>query len=135
MEAIRSGLSSKYGSFKMSREVDRIFETYEVLPDFSYYYSGPHAEPTAILGVHNDYCLCSRSWKKVDLTQPQLKAWVDLMSDHIDYAPMLRGFFMLDDRGRKIGILYSTKKTKVKIEKGNRIVVHLPEEVPVLDRG
>ena len=129
------GLSSRYGSFKQSREVDRIFETYEVLPDFCYYYSGPDAEPTAILGVHNDYCLRSRLWKKVDLTQPQLKAWVDLMSDHIDFAPMPRGFFVLDDRGREIGIFYSVDKTKVKIEEGNEIVVRMPDEVPVLDRG
>ena len=135
IEAIRSSLSSKYGSFRQSRAVGRLFESYEILPDFIYYYTGPDAEPTAILGVHNDYSLRSRFWKKVDLTQRQLKAWVDLMSDHIDFAPMPRGFFVLDDRGTEIGIFYSVNKTKVKIEKGDEIVVCIPDEVPVLDRG
>jgi hypothetical protein len=32
-------LAATYGSFRRSREVGKIFETYQVLPDFTYYYS------------------------------------------------------------------------------------------------
>jgi len=131
----QSNLAATYGSFRRSRQVDKIFETYQVLPDFTYYYSGPEAEPTAILGIRNDYSLRSRLWKKVALTQPQLRAWVDRMSDPIDFAPIPCGFFLLDKTGNTVGIFYSIKGTTIKIEKDNEIVVHVPDQAPFIEQG
>ena len=130
-----SSLAATYGSFRRSREVDKIFETYQVLPDFTYYYSGPDFEPTAILGIRNDYSLRSRLWKRVALTQPQLRAWVDRMSDPIDVAPMPCGFFILDGTGKAVGIFYSIKGTRIKMDKDNEIVVHVPDQAPFIEQG
>ena len=128
-------LAATYGSFRRSREVDKLFETYQVLPDFIYYYSGPDAQPTAILGIRTDYSLRSRLWKEVVLTQPQLRAWVDRMNDHIDFAPTPCGFFILDKTGKAVGLFYSTKGTRIKMEKDNEIVVHVPDEAPFIEQG
>jgi hypothetical protein len=135
MKAIRSILSSDYGRFKRSREVEKIFEGYQVLPDYTYYYSGPGADPTAIMGIHRDYSLRSRLWKKVDLTESQLKAWVDEMSDHIDFAPMPHGFSISDHTKKPIGVFYSPEQTNVRIEEDNKIVVGVPGESAKLEQG
>jgi hypothetical protein len=135
IKAIRLRLSSDYGSFKRSRDVEEIFEGCQVLPDYTYYYSGPGADPMAIMGIHRDYVLRSRLWKRVDLTESQLEAWVSEMSDHIDFAPMPHGFFILDHTKKPIGVFYSSEPTNVRIEKGNRIVVGVPGEFAKLEQG
>jgi hypothetical protein len=134
-KAIRSSLSSDYGSFKRSREVERIFEGYQILADHTYYTVGPDADPIAIMGIHRDHTLRSRLWKKVDLTESQLKAWVDEMSNHIDFAPMPHGFFILDQTKRPIGVFYSPEQTNVRIQRGNEIIVGVPGESAKLEQG
>jgi hypothetical protein len=135
MRAVRSGLSADYGRFERSREVERAFESCQVLADFNYYYSGPDVYPSAILGIHREYALRSRLWKKLDLTEAQLKAWVGEMSDSIDSAPMYRGFFILDHKGKHIGVFYSPEKTMVRIEPDNEVVVGVPTEIAKLEQG
>jgi hypothetical protein len=132
---IRSGFSSSYGTFKRDRDIAKLFEEGRVLPDFTYYTTGSDAEPMAILGIHNDYSLRSRLWKEVELNESALKSWVKAMSSDFEYAPMTSGFLILDDAERTVGIFYAMKKTKVKIEKNNAVIVHLPDEFPRLDQG
>ena len=121
------GCAANYGSLRHSREVTHSFETYKILADYRYYYSGVDTEPNAIIGIDRRYQLCSKLWKEVDLTSTQLKSWIDRMQQTHEFPVSPSGSLILDPAGRQVGIWYSAwDNTIVKMEKDNHIVVHTP---------
>lgn len=68
------GCSGTWGKYKRSDEVKKTYETYQVLPDYNYYYSGSNVRPEAVMGIQKDYTLTSADlWTAVDLDSKQLK--------------------------------------------------------------
>jgi hypothetical protein len=127
---IFSGCAGNYGLIQRSREAGRSFESYQVFSDHNYYFSGPAAIPYAIIGIHQDYTLKSRLWKRVDLTPDQLKRWLDLgMQGTLGFPPS--GSYIYGPDGQQIGIWYSIfNGTVVKMENDNLVVVHPPSSYP-----
>jgi hypothetical protein len=122
-----SGCASNYGSLKPSSEVTHIFEAYGVFPGHTYYYSGSETEPNAIIGINQQYRLCSQLWKKVDLTRDMLKNWIDNMKTVQDFSAGPSGSLILDHAGKPAGIWYSAwSDTVVRMGKDNNIIVHTP---------
>lgn len=118
--------SFRYGKLKRDREVNRIFQTYRVLPDHTYYTAGRGDIPHAILGVQNSFELRPGIWKPVKLTTPILRSWVTNMDNIYGYPPY--GCRVLDDHGQPIGIWYSSKQwTTIIIEENKEIAVLAPE--------
>ena len=74
LSAAMIGCGSSYGNIQRSREVGRLFENTEILPDHNYYYSGPDAIPYALIGIDKKYTLESRYWKRINLTEEQLRS-------------------------------------------------------------
>ncbi len=127
VQAAFTGCSGSYGRLKPSLEVDKMFEELKILADHSYYYSGPEAVPTAIIGIDNNYTLNSTLWKPVDLTSEQLKKWIDFMTHYRGYSLINYGSLILDPTGKRLGVWYSPWSwTTVKMESDNSIVVHTP---------
>lgn len=117
----------KYGKLKRDREVNRIFQTYEILPDHKYYASGPDDIPYAIIGIQNEYNLRPGLWKKINLTTPLLRSWVSQMDNIYGYPPY--GSAILDHKKNPVGIWYSSKQwTTVIIEENNQVAVLVPEK-------
>jgi hypothetical protein len=116
-----------FGILKLSSEVSQIFQTFQVLPDHRYYYSGSDTKPQAIIGIDQNYTLESRLWKEAaDLTPEQLKRWVDQM---LGFLPPVRTFgsAILNASGEQVGIWYSPfNDTIVRVEADNRIMVYPP---------
>ncbi|MEJ2100387.1 MAG: hypothetical protein P8X68_10460 [Desulfobacterales bacterium] len=116
-----------YGRLKLSSEVDQIFQKYQVLPKYRYYFSGSVTKPQAIIGIDRNYTLVTRLWKEVaDLTSEQLKKWVDQM---LGFRPATRTFGaqILGPNGEPVGIWYSPyNDTTVAVQADNRIKVVPP---------
>jgi hypothetical protein len=131
VQAAFTGCSGTYGRLKPSLEVDKMFEELKILADHSYYYSGPEAGPTAVIGIDNNYTLNSTLWKPVDLTSAQLKRWVDNLTGARGYTIINNGSLILDPTGKRLGVWYSRcHETTVKMESDKSIVVHTPCKTP-----
>jgi hypothetical protein len=124
------GCSGNYGHIQRSREAGRAFENLQVHADHTYYYSGPAAIPYAIIGIHKDYTLKTRLWKRIDLTSDQLRMWLDLgMQGTLGFSP--HGSYIFGPDGQKIGVWYSIfSGTVVKMENDNIVVIHPPSSYP-----
>jgi hypothetical protein len=95
------------GTLKLSLEVSQIFQTYQVLPEYRYFFHGSVNKPNAIMGIDRNYTLVTRLWKEApDLTSEQLKRWVDRI---LGYLPPVRTFgaYILGPDGEQVGIWYS----------------------------
>ena len=121
-----SGCASRYGRLQANRDVTNLFETYQILGDYRYYYSGPDARPYAVMGIHREYSLGSKLWKPVDLTEAQLKSWIQ-SGMHRRFFRTPYGYDILDSTGKRIGIWYSMwPTTTIKTESDNRVMVYTP---------
>jgi hypothetical protein len=120
------------GGLRMSRDVNNLFESYQVLDNYNYYYSGPDARPNAILGIHDDYTLRSDLWKAVDLTPDQLRLWIRMMTDHRGTSLRTYGARVIAPDGKDIGIWYSPWNwTAVRMEDDRHVVINTPVESPM----
>jgi hypothetical protein len=118
--------SFKYGKLKRDRDVNNLFQSYEVLPDHKYYTSGKADIPYAIIGIQNKYKLRPGTWQQVELTTPLLRGWISKMDNIYGYPPY--GSIILDDDGQQIGVWYSSKQwTTVIIEEKNEVAILAPE--------
>jgi len=118
--------SFKYGKLQRDRDVNRMFQTYKVPPDYNYYTTGQADIPYAIIGIQDKYKLRPGNWQKIELTTPLLRGWISKMDNIYGYPPY--GSMILDDNGQQIGIWYSSKQwTTVIIEENNEIAILAPE--------
>ena len=102
--------TANYGQFVLNDNVKKAFETYQLPPNHTYFYSGPDAFPRAVIGIRDEYHLESKYWKPVDLTQTQLKRWLEMGGrSRDDYYPNKNGAALLTPDGRQIGIWYAVK--------------------------
>lgn len=101
-----AGAFQNYGKFVPDDATEDMFLSYQPSPDYRYYYSGPDAEPNAILGVDKKYNLVTSLWKPVDLTPAQLKSWVELMENGGPSLPP-PGQALLDGQGNQVGVWLS----------------------------
>ncbi len=124
------GCGGSYGNIERSREVGRMFESVEILPDHKYYYSGPDAIPYALIGIHENYTLQSKYWKSIDLTKEQLGMWMMFgMQGSLGFPP--NGSYIYGPNGEKIGVWYSIfNGTVVKMLSDNQVQVYPPSYYP-----
>jgi hypothetical protein len=96
-----------FGILQPSTEVSKIFESYQVLPNYKYFFTGSETKPLAIMGIDRNYTLVTRLWKEAaDLTPEQLKGWVNQIGG---FRPPFRtyGAHILGPAGQQVGIWYS----------------------------
>jgi len=121
-----------YSGLRLSNDVTRLFESYQVLDNHNYYYSGSDARPNAILGVHKDYTLRSNLWKPVQVTPDQLRLWINIMTDHRGTSIRNYGSRVVAPDGKDIGIWYSPwNQTSVRMEDDRHVVINTPSPSPV----
>lgn len=125
-----SGCFENYGRLKHNAEVSRAFQTYQVEPDYKYYYYGRTNMPYAIVGIDRTYHMRSRVWREVDHDTEKFRKMIFWTWDDIRYSyqrNFTQGAYILDPEGKKIGIWYSGLWwAAIRFEDDKRIVV-MPE--------
>ena len=122
--------TGNYGTLHRDRELDQMFLSYQVLPDYKYYTSGGYDKPNAILGVHKDYLLVTDLWQNIpSVNSAQIQKWIstidpeDRETGHSYFA-----YYILDQEGKQVGFWYSIQKfTVVKFLEENKIEVYTPD--------
>lgn len=74
---IIGGCAENHGRLQRSQEVDKLFKSYQVLPDHNYYYVGPEGRPDTIMGIESVYTLETTQWTQFDPSDKTLKKGVD----------------------------------------------------------
>ncbi len=104
-----AGCMAGSAHFKRAVSASESFENYQLMPAYTYYYSGHSAKPVAIIGMKNDYKVASDTWIAVKLDEKKLRTWIDrmIMQPGAEYNTEPNGAYILDDSGESIGIWYS----------------------------
>lgn len=107
-------VNANLGTIREHNDVTRVFRSYQVIPNYNYFYYGIYLEPDTIMGIDNRYTVQSDFWTPVDLTPEQLKTWIialDRMPELPDFARSYmwryQGAYVLDPQGSIVGIWYS----------------------------
>ena len=98
----RSGITN-------SQEATDIWHSYEILPNYHYYFWGPVSQPFYIIGIDEKYQLTPSLWKPVDLTPAMLKNWFNYIDPRVGYSPYLWGALITGPKGERIGLWYSVR--------------------------
>ena len=113
-----------------SREATEIWHSYEILPNYHYYYSGPDSQPNYIIGIDNRYKLISEFWKPVDLTPEMLKNWFNYIRPRVGYSQSSYGAFITGPNGERIGLWYSVRDWRLTgtatVGENNQVTVTRP---------
>ena len=99
--------SGKTSNITTSQEATDIWHSYQILPNYNYYYSGPDTQPRYIIGIDDKYHLTSKLWKPVDLTPDMLKNWFNYYKPRVGYSLDRYGADITDLDGNRVGLWYS----------------------------
>ncbi len=90
-----SGCFENYGRLKHNDEVTRAFQTYQVEPDYKYYYYGRTNMPYAIVGIDRAYYMQSTVWREVDRDTEQFKKMIFWVWDdvYVPFYPQWRSYY------------------------------------------
>ena len=113
-----------------SREATDIWHSYEILPNYHYYTSGPDTQPNYIIGIDDRYKLISEFWKPVDLTPEMLKNWFNYIRPRVGYSQSPYGAFIKGPDGERIGLWYSVRDWRLtgtaSVGENNQVTVTRP---------
>lgn len=115
-------------TFRRDAGVNAAFEAAIVLPNYDYYYSGPEAQPLAIIGIRQGLRFEQGLWKKVTLSEKQLKDWVWMIDSATSLTRMhYYGAKILAPDGSELGIWYSFLDWVVaEVTPDGLVILHTP---------
>lgn len=125
----------KYGGLQMNSQVEQSFAKGVLKPNMTYYYFGREASPDAIMALDKSFVLGNPDmwYPIVPQTSDNLRGLVKLMYDRLrmeqTIPPDLRGFRMLDQKGRYVGDWYSLWNTTTYIKSTDNTVVISPPQL------
>jgi hypothetical protein len=103
-----SMLSGNYGNFRPDLVAEADFLKPVVNPNYNYYIYGPDLFPDVLLGLDKKYKLEPGAFKPVSLSPATMKVLVgDMQHKAISQTDILRGFYIVDEKGSIIGEWYS----------------------------
>ncbi len=122
-----------------SHEATALWHSYEVLPNYNYYYAGPDTRPFYIIGLDDRYKLKSKLWKAVDLTPEMLKDWFNYYRPRVGgYSPLPYGAFINGPDGERIGLWYSVVDWRLTgsamVRENNEVTILMPTDEGHLKR-
>ena len=123
--------SKTNGTLSRSEEITNTFENSTVVPDHTYYYTGPEAQPDAIIGIGNSYTLQQsdkKFWVKVDISEKILQDWNLIIDNDTRSKSSYYGSGIMTPDGKQVGIWYSKYRyTVVKFPAANTVVIYTPD--------
>lgn len=123
--------TGNYGTFHHDRELDNMFMSYQILPDYNYFTSGGYDKPNAILGIHKDYQMITDiDWRSIpNISSVQVEKWIRTIDpDDRSVGSHYFAYYILDPEGKQVGFWYSIQNhTVVKFLEENKIEVYPPD--------
>jgi hypothetical protein len=143
-----AGFLAGYGNIRPDRNATMAFESFQMNPDYIYYYSGSDVYPNALVGLDKKYRIEPELWKRMTHSPLVFKELVSQMHARaLQIGQTQHGFSILDDQGRQIGVWYSILRaaTSVKMKGDNTVLIYQPpldtykedgdqKELPMLPR-
>lgn len=122
-----AAMTSGYGTFVPDQNAPISLETFKIDPDMNYYFSGPYIRPDAIIGVNKAYRLDSTLWNKIIVTPELVQKFVPSLKSQPS-AMTLQSYAILDDKGKRIGVWYSSfgVKSYIKMEDERTVYIATP---------
>ena len=132
MLSCASSWTKNNGSSVQRDEIKAMFEIYEYVSNYSYFYTGNANDPEAILGIQKNYELVKVSgrinvarWQKFEPGGKILKELVEAMNMPRKGTPY--GSIINAPSGDRIGVMYATKGkssyTDIRLMDGNQLEV------------
>jgi hypothetical protein len=110
-----------WASISLDTEVKKAQESFQINPNYNYFYSGADSYPRSILGIDKAYKLDSDIWVKIEFTAEIFKEMVSNMQARALWRRLgLYGYAIRNSEGKQIGVWYSIMVSgmAVKIEDG-----------------
>ena len=130
LSACATTTARKGSSIIPDREATEIWHSYEILPNYHYYYSGPNSQPNFIIGIDDKYQFTSKLWKPVDLTPEMLKNWFNYIRPRVGYSQDNYGAFIVGPNGERLGLWYSVRDWRTvgsaSLNENNQVSVTAP---------
>lgn len=122
----------KGSSIIPSREATEMWHSYEILPNYHYYYSGPDTQPKFIIGIDDKYRFTAKLWKPVDLTPEMLKNWFNYIRPRVGYSEDPFGAFIVGPNDERLGLWYSVHDWRTvgsaSLNENNQVSVTAPDQ-------
>jgi hypothetical protein len=117
-----------YGRLASNSEVTETFQTYQFLPDHTYYYRGTFSRPFVIAGINKNFVLDSPLWVEIDPNSQDFNTLIDRISlQGTGSTTQPWGFNILDKDGDYVGVWYSAiRAAAVDIDRNGRIIKLAP---------
>lgn len=125
--AVGCAVPKNHGKMVRADEVAKNVESATVLPNHTYYFTGPEAQPDVIIAINNSFTLQSKYWIKVDDVENKLKDWNRLIDNAHRVRNVYEGFHIMTPDGRQAGIWYSEYDyTVVQFPDPSTIILYTP---------
>jgi hypothetical protein len=115
---------SNYGRLESNSDIRRAFETYQIMPDHSYYYRGTFSRPFVIVGINKNFELNSKLWVEIDPQSKDFRTLIDRVSlQGSGSTTQPWGLRILDHSGSAVGVWYSAiRAATVEVNENGQIV-------------
>ena len=115
---------SNYGRLESNSDIRRAFETYQIMPDHTYYYRGTFSRPFVIVGINKNFELNSKLWVEIDPQSKDFRTLIDRVSlQGSGSTTRPWGFRILDHSGSAVGVWYSAiRAAAVEVNENGQIV-------------
>jgi hypothetical protein len=132
MLSCASNWTKNNGSSVQDDDIKTMFETYEYVSNYNYFYTGYGNDPEAIVGIKKDYELVKVSgrvnvtnWQQFEPGEEKLKELVEAMNMPGRGTPY--GSIINAPGGDQVGVMYTTSwessYSEIRLKDGNLIAV------------
>jgi len=110
------------GWLRNSPEVGQAFETLHVSSDYRYWYLYLENTPYAVLGLNREYRIEDILWTEVAPGSEVFQKVVGLVQNFPVPGSRTSGAYILDAKGDRIGVWYSSMSAGISVDPSTRVV-------------
>jgi hypothetical protein len=133
MLSCASNRTKNIGNSAQDDDIKTMFETYEYVSNYNYFYTGKANDPEAIVGIKKDYELVKVSgrvnvtnWQQFEPGGEKLKELVEAM--RIPERRQPYGYIINAPGGDQVGVMYTTNlgsqyKSEIRLKDGTLLAV------------
>ena len=110
------------GRLRNSEEVSRSFAALQVSSNYRYWYLYLENSPYAVVGLNREYRIEDISWTEVEAGSEVFRKVVGLVESFPVPGYITYGAYILDSKGERIGVWYSSMGAGITIDPNTKVV-------------